>query len=63
MESYEIRKPNGKLGVLIVGINGAVSTTFLAGVFAIEKDRQNLSGHYHKWEPSGPEREVIIIFH
>ncbi len=37
MESYEIRKPNGKLGVLIVGINGAVSTTFLAGVFAIRK--------------------------
>lgn len=37
MESYEIKKPNGKLGVLIVGLNGAVSTTFLAGVFAIRK--------------------------
>ncbi len=33
----EIKKPNGKLGVLIVGLNGAVSTTFLAGVFAIKK--------------------------
>ena len=37
MELYEIKKPNGKLGVLIVGLNGAVSTTFLAGVFAIRK--------------------------
>jgi myo-inositol-1-phosphate synthase len=27
----------GKLGVMIVGINGAVSTTFLAGVLAIRK--------------------------
>ena len=37
MKSFEITKPNGKLGVLIVGLNGAVSTTFLAGVFAIRK--------------------------
>lgn len=37
MESNTIRKPNGKLGVLIVGFNGAVSTTFLAGVFSIRK--------------------------
>ncbi len=27
----------GKLGVLIVGLNGAVSTTFLAGVFSVRK--------------------------
>jgi hypothetical protein len=27
-----IQKPKGKLGVLIVGLNGAVSTTFLSGV-------------------------------
>jgi myo-inositol-1-phosphate synthase len=33
----EIEKPEGKLGVLIVGINGAVSTTFLAGVFSVRK--------------------------
>ncbi len=32
-----IKKPKGKLGVLIVGINGAVATTFLAGVLAIRK--------------------------
>ncbi|HEY6192985.1 MAG TPA: inositol-3-phosphate synthase [Bacteroidota bacterium] len=32
-----IRKPKGKLGVLIVGLNGAVSTTFLAGVMAARK--------------------------
>jgi myo-inositol-1-phosphate synthase len=33
----KIRKPKGKLGVLIVGLNGAVSTTFLAGVMAVRK--------------------------
>src|SRR5438876_9482667 len=35
-----IQKPSqtdGKLGVLIVGLNGEVSTTFLAGTFAIRK--------------------------
>jgi myo-inositol-1-phosphate synthase len=30
-------KPEGKLGVLIVGLNGAVSTTFLTGVFSVLK--------------------------
>jgi myo-inositol-1-phosphate synthase len=33
----DIQKPTGKLGVLIVGLNGAVSTTFLAGTLAINK--------------------------
>ena len=28
-------KSDGKLGLLIVGLNGAVSTTFLSGVFSI----------------------------
>src|SRR6266850_2449402 len=38
MESHlTIQKPKGKLGVLIVGLNGAVSTTFLAGTVAIRK--------------------------
>ncbi|MFO7526603.1 MAG: inositol-3-phosphate synthase [Ignavibacteriaceae bacterium] len=37
MKNYEIKKGDGKLGVLIVGLNGAVSTTFLAGIFAIRK--------------------------
>lgn len=32
-------KPKGKLGVLIVGLNGAVSTTFLAGVMAVRDKR------------------------
>lgn len=36
MES-NIQKANGKLGVLIVGLNGAVSTTFLAGTLAVRK--------------------------
>lgn len=31
------KKPDGKLGVLIVGLNGAVSTTFLSGIFSITK--------------------------
>jgi myo-inositol-1-phosphate synthase len=35
--SHAIQKPKGKLGVLIVGLNGAVSTTFLAGVMALKK--------------------------
>ncbi len=32
-----ISTPKGKLGVLVVGLNGAVATTFLAGVFAVRK--------------------------
>jgi len=35
--SQTIRSPKGKLGVLIVGLNGAVSTTFLAGVMAVRR--------------------------
>ena len=30
-------KPTGKLGVLVVGMNGAVATTFIAGVMAVRK--------------------------
>ena len=33
----QIQKTEGKLGVLIPGIGGAVSTTFLAGVEAIRR--------------------------
>lgn len=33
-------KINNRLGVLIVGLNGAVSTTFLGGVFSILKDKK-----------------------
>jgi myo-inositol-1-phosphate synthase len=32
-----MRPPKGKLGVLIVGMNGAVATTFMGGVFAVRK--------------------------
>ncbi len=35
--SSSFEKPDGKLGVLIVGLNGAVSTTFLSGVHSIIK--------------------------
>ncbi|HLF14988.1 MAG TPA: inositol-3-phosphate synthase [Bacteroidota bacterium] len=33
----DIKKPAGKLGVLIPGLNGAVSTTLLTGVFAARR--------------------------
>ena len=33
----QISKPQGKLGVLIVGMNGAVATTFIAGTMAVRK--------------------------
>jgi myo-inositol-1-phosphate synthase len=35
--SQKIEKAKGKLGVLVVGINGAVATTFLAGVMAVRR--------------------------
>lgn len=35
--SSSLTKPKGKLGVLIVGLNGAVSTTFLAGLYLVRK--------------------------
>jgi len=35
MENINIQKPEGKLGVLIVGLDGAVSTTFIAGLLNI----------------------------
>lgn len=35
MKTNEIQKPEGKLGVLIVGLNGAVATTFIAGVLQV----------------------------
>jgi myo-inositol-1-phosphate synthase len=38
MTNFEIQKADGKLGVLIVGLNGSVSTTFLAGIFAVKKN-------------------------
>ncbi len=37
MEKIEIQNPAGKLGVLIVGLNGAVASTFITGTYAISK--------------------------
>lgn len=37
MKNVDINKPEGKLGVLIVGLNGAVATTFIAGVQQVVK--------------------------
>lgn len=36
-KKYDIKPPKGKLGVLLPGMSGAVSTTFIAGVEAINK--------------------------
>ena len=37
VKKYEISPPKGKLGVLLPGMSGAVSTTFVAGVEAINR--------------------------
>jgi myo-inositol-1-phosphate synthase len=37
--SKNTEKPKGKLGVLVVGINGAVSTTFIAGTLAVRNGK------------------------
>lgn len=37
MEKKQVKEANGKLGVLIVGIGGAVSTTFVAGTLLARK--------------------------
>ena len=38
MENVILDKPDTKLGVLIIGLNGAVSTTFVAGTLAARKN-------------------------
>lgn len=37
MGDLKIQDPKGKLGVLVVGLSGAVSTTFIAGTYAVRK--------------------------
>lgn len=37
MNKMDVAKPSGKLGVLIAGLNGAVSTTLVAGTLAVRK--------------------------
>lgn len=37
MENIQLKKPEGKLGVLVVGLGGAVSTTFVAGTLCVRK--------------------------
>jgi myo-inositol-1-phosphate synthase len=38
MKKIDIQAPSGKLGVLIVGLNGAVASTFIAGTYAVSKN-------------------------
>ncbi|MCD7938047.1 MAG: inositol-3-phosphate synthase [Tannerellaceae bacterium] len=37
MEKIEVKEAKGKLGILVVGIGGAVSSTFIAGTLAVRK--------------------------
>ncbi|MDR3142917.1 MAG: inositol-3-phosphate synthase [Tannerellaceae bacterium] len=37
MENMEVKEAKGKLGVLIVGVGGAVSSTFIAGTLSVRK--------------------------
>lgn len=37
MEKIEVKEAKGKLGVLIIGIGGAVSSTFITGTLAVRK--------------------------
>ncbi|MFH1652908.1 MAG: inositol-3-phosphate synthase [Pseudomonadota bacterium] len=43
MTTYNIKPANGKLGIMTVGL-GAVSTTFIAGVFSVRKGLQKPIG-------------------
>ncbi len=38
MEKINVQSPSGKLGVLVVGVNGAVASTFIAGTYAVRKN-------------------------
>ncbi len=42
--SNTISMPNGKLGIMLVGMSGAVSTTFLAGTMAVRKGKASPIG-------------------
>jgi len=37
MEKVKVESPKGKLGVLIIGVGGAVSSTFIAGTLSVRK--------------------------
>lgn len=43
-EEFANNKPKGKLGVLIIGIGGAVATTFVAGTLAVRKGKSQPIG-------------------
>ncbi len=43
-KKFKVKKATGKLGVLIPGISGAVSTTFIAGILAKKKNIGELYG-------------------
>ncbi|MCC8154620.1 MAG: inositol-3-phosphate synthase [Tannerellaceae bacterium] len=39
MEKIEVKEAKGKLGILVVGIGGAVASTFIAGTLAVRKGK------------------------
>ena len=49
-KKFKISKPKGKLGVLIPGIGGAVSTTFIAGIELYKKGNGKLFGSLSQME-------------
>lgn len=61
----KISKPEGKLGVLVVGLGGAVSTTFIIGTLAARKGLNKPIGSltqlsYLKYNVGNEEKESII---
>ena len=60
-----VTKAKGKLGVLVVGLSGAVSTTFIIGTFAARKGLAKPIGSltqlaYLKYKKNGTEQEAVI---
>lgn len=60
-----VTKAKGKLGVLVVGLSGAVSTTFIIGTLAARKGLAKPIGSltqlaYLKYKKNGTEQEAVI---
>lgn len=61
----KVTKPEGKLGVLVVGLSGAVSTTFIVGTLAARKGLAKPIGSltqlsYLKYTDNNVEKEALI---
>ena len=47
MEKINVKKAEGKLGVLVVGVGGAVASTFVVGTLAVRKGLGKQPFFYH----------------